>query len=185
MKFLLPKSYRVKHKILEFLAKERMKNGGLNPKQHYTFTLREISEHINEKFEDVNSQMDYLFYTKSVRCEKNEEEVTNPYCWILDKGVESYASYSFINDGKLLQSTLFNNLSTGFFQIIVAIVAVVTIILNYQDSMHYYQEVERLSKEVEDLKDQQTQLKSLAIPISTIEKGESNILLDSVGTAEN
>src|SRR5690606_33686084 len=75
----------------------------------------------------------------------------NPYCFATDQGVEIYSSFSFINDGKLLQTTLFNNLSTGFFQIIVAIIAVVTIIFNYNDSKLYYEQVNRLEQKVEGL----------------------------------
>lgn len=53
MKFITPKSHRIKHKILEFLSKERMKNGGLNQTKDYTFSLKEISEKIDEKYEDI------------------------------------------------------------------------------------------------------------------------------------
>lgn len=151
MKYFTPKSYRIKHKILEFLSKERMKNGGKNPVSKFTFSLREISDVIKEEFDDVYSISDYLYYKKLVHCTKNDKELMNPYCFATDQGVEAYSSFSFINDGKLLQTTLFNNLSTGFFQIIVAIIAVVTIIFNYNDSKLYHQQVKILEREVERL----------------------------------
>gem|GEM_PF-3449347 len=151
MKFFTPKSYRVKHKILEFLSKERMKNGGKNPVKEYTFSLKEISNSINEDFDDVYSISDYLFYKKLVYCTRNDDELMTPYCFATDKGVEAFSSFSFINDGKLLQTTLFNNLSTGFFQIIVGIIAIFTIILNYNDSKLYHQQVDNLDKRVERL----------------------------------
>lgn len=151
MKYFTPKSYRVKHKILEFLSKERMKNGGKNPVSNYTFSLKEISDSINEDFNDVYSISDYLFFKKLVYCKRNDDELMNPYCFATDLGIEAYSSFSFINDGKLLQTTLFNNLSTGFFQIIVAIIAVVTIIFNYNDSKLYHEQVKSLEQEVEHL----------------------------------
>ena len=61
MKYIIPKSYRVKHKILKFLSKERMKNAGENDIKEYTFSLREISEKIGEKYEDVYDISDYFF----------------------------------------------------------------------------------------------------------------------------
>lgn len=151
MKYFTPKSYRIKHKILEFLSKERMKDGGKNPVSEFTFSLKEICDSINEDFDDVYSISDYLYYKKLVYCQRNDNELMNPYCFATDKGVEAYSSFSFINDGKLLQTTLFNNLSTGFFQIIVAVIAVVTIILNYNDSKLYHEQVKSLEKEVERL----------------------------------
>ena len=57
MKYLIPKSYRIKHKILKFLSKERMKNGGTNPTKDFTFSLREISEKIGEKYEKSVAQI--------------------------------------------------------------------------------------------------------------------------------
>jgi len=150
MNLLIPKSYRVRHKILEFLSKERMKNGGLNPKSDWRFTIKEICSKINENSDYVNSELDYLFYKKLVRFDKNDNEKTNPYCWIDDSGVELYASKGLLNDGKLLQATLFNNISTGFFQIIVGIIAVATIIFNYMDSKLYHEEVNRLKQKVEN-----------------------------------
>ncbi|MEE1962285.1 hypothetical protein V1387_06290 [Allomuricauda taeanensis] len=151
MKYYTPKSYRIKHKILEFLSKERMKNGGKNPVAEYTFSLKKISDSINEDYNDVYSISDYLFYKKLVYCTRNDQELMNPYCFATDKGVEAYSSFSFINDGKLLQTTLFNNLSTGFFQIIVGIIAIVTIIFNYNDSKLYHEQVKMLEQEVRHL----------------------------------
>jgi len=151
MKYFTPKSYRIKHKILEFLSKERMKNAGQNPASEFTFPLRKISEIINEDFEDVYSISDYLFYKKLVHCRPNYDDLENPYCFATNLGVEAYSSFSFINDGKLLQTTLFNNLSTGFFQIIVAIIAVATILFNYNDSKLYHEQVKNLELEVERL----------------------------------
>jgi hypothetical protein len=128
-----------------------MKNAGQNPASEFTFPLRKISEIINEDFKEVYSISDYLFYKKLVHCRPNYNDLENPYCFATDQGVEAYSSFSFINDGKLLQSTLFNNLSTGFFQIIVAIIAVVTILFNYNDSKLYHEQVKNLEREVERL----------------------------------
>ncbi|MHA7943942.1 hypothetical protein ACJOV8_012775 [Formosa sp. 3Alg 14/1] len=151
MKYFTPKSYRIKHKILEFLSKERMKNGGKNPVSEYTFSLKEVCSSINENFDDAYDIFDYLCFKKLVHCTRTDENLNNPYCYITEKGIETYSSFSFINDGKLLQTTLFNNLSTGFFQIIVGIIAVVTILFNYNDSKLYHEQVKNIEQEVEHL----------------------------------
>ena len=104
MKLFVPKSHRIKHKILEFLSKERMKNGGLNQTRDYTFCLKEISIIIGEKYEDVYSISDYLFYKKLVNFVNNDKEIENPYCWVSDTGIELFSSFSLINDGKLLNA---------------------------------------------------------------------------------
>ncbi len=137
-----------------------MKNGGLNTKEDWRFTVKQISKNINENIEDVNKQLDYLFYKKLIYCEKNESEITNPYCWVRDKGIENYTSFTFINDGKLLQSTLFNNISTGFFQIIVGIIAVLTIIFSYMDSKRYREEVLELERKIENTRMHLSNLKA-------------------------
>jgi hypothetical protein len=80
MKLFIPRSHRVKHKILEFLSNQRMKNGGSNRTKDYTFSLKEISKHINEKYDDVYSISDYLFYKKLVIFVKNDDEIENPFC---------------------------------------------------------------------------------------------------------
>ncbi len=152
MKFITPKSHRIKHKILEFLSKERMKNGGLNQTKDYTFSLKEISEKIDEKYEDIYNISDYLFYKKLAHFKKNEEDIMNPYCWVSDEGIELYSSFSLINDGKLLNANLFNSCISVIFQIIVGIIAVLSILMNYQDSKIYNEKVSRLEQEVQLLK---------------------------------
>jgi len=152
MKLFIPRSHRVKHKILGFLAKERMKNGGLDQPKDYTFSLKQISKHINEKYEDVYSISDYLFYKKLVHFVKNDNEIENPFCWVTDDGIELFSSFSIINDGKLLNANLFNNCISGIFQIIVGIIAVLSIVMNYQDSKIYNEKVSKLEQEVHLLK---------------------------------
>jgi hypothetical protein len=152
MKLFIPRSHRVKHKILEFLSNQRMKNGGSNRTKDYTFSLKEISKHINEKYDDVYSISDYLFYKKLVIFVKNDDEIENPFCWVSDEGIELFTSFSLINDGKLLNANLFNSCISGIFQIIVGIIAVLSILMNYQDSKIYNEKVSRLEQEVQLLK---------------------------------
>lgn len=155
MKYLIPKSYRVKHKILKFLSKERMKNGGKNPTEQYTFSLKEISLKIKEKYEDVYDISDYLFYKKLVNFEKNEKELMNPYCWVLDDGIELYTSFELINEGKKLNTNLISTITTSILTIVITVVAVLTIIVNYQDSKIYNTTVNKLYKKVDSLEKKQ------------------------------
>jgi hypothetical protein len=47
--------------------------------------------------------MKYLiifFYKKLIHFKKKKSELINPYCWILDDGIELYPSFELINEGK-------------------------------------------------------------------------------------
>jgi hypothetical protein len=151
MKYLIPKSYRIKHKILKFLSKERMKNRGKNPTKDFTFSLREISEKIGEKYEDVYDISDYLFYKKLANFEKNENELMNPYCWVLDSGIELYSSFELINEGKKLNTNLISTITTSFLTMVITVIAFLTILMNYQDSKIYNITVDKLYKKVDSL----------------------------------
>ena len=151
MKYIIPKSYRVKHKILKFLSKERMKNGGKNDVKDFTFSLKEISEKIGEKYEDVYDISDYLFYKKLLHFIKNENELMNPYCWILDDGIELYSSFELINEGKKLNTNLISTITTSFLTVVITVIAFLTILMNYQDSKIYNITVDKLYKKVDSL----------------------------------
>ena len=127
MKLLTPKSHRIKHKILKFLSKERMKNGGLNQTKDFSFSLKEISAIIGEKYSDVYTICDYLFYKKLVYFIPNNEDIENPKCWVSDEGIETYSSFSLINDGKVLNATLYSNLTSIIFTIILGSITIFTV----------------------------------------------------------
>ena len=127
MKLFNPKSHRIKHNILKFLSKERMKNGGLNQTETFTFSLKEISEKIGEKYSDVYVISDYLFYKKLVHFIPNNEDIENPKCWVSDEGIEMYTSFSLINDGKVLNATLYSNLTSLIFTIVLGFITIFTV----------------------------------------------------------
>lgn len=127
MKLFTSKSHRIKHNILKFLSKERMKNGGLNQTEKFTFSLKEISSQIGEKYSDVYIISDYLFYKKLVHCIPNNEDIENPKCWVSDEGIEMYTSFSLINDGKVLNATLYSNLTSIIFTIILGFITIFTV----------------------------------------------------------
>ncbi|MBQ0907608.1 hypothetical protein KBJ98_02705 [Flavobacterium sp. F-328] len=146
MKFLIPKSHRIKHKILEFLSKERMKNGGLNQTKDFTFPLKEISTRIGERFSDVYTVSDYLFYKKLVYFTKNGEDVENPKCWVSDDGIELYTSFSLINDGKILNTTLYSNLTSIIFTIILGSITMFTVYSSDKNTKEIEKKVNELEK---------------------------------------
>ena len=155
MKYLIPKSYRIKHKILKFLSKERMKNGGKNSTKEFTFSLKEIAEKIGEKYEDIYDMSDYLFYKKLLHFEENKSELMNPYCWILDDGIELYSSFELINEGKKLNTNLISTITTSILTFIITVIAILSILMNYQDSKIYNETVNKLNIKVESLKSKQ------------------------------
>ena len=144
MKYLIPKSYRIKHKILKFLSKERMKNGGTNPAKDFTFSLREISEKIGEKYEDVYDISDYLFYKKLLHFIKNETELINPYCWVLDSGIELYSSFELINEGKTLNTNLYSSIITIIFTITLGAITIFTVFKSDDKSKEFESKLNEL-----------------------------------------
>lgn len=147
MKYLIPKSYRVKHKILKFLSKERMKNGGKNPVEQYTFSLKEISSKINEKYEDVYEISDYLFYKNLLHFKKNETELMNPYCCILDDGIELYSSFELINEGKTLNTNLYSNITSIIFTIILGLITMFTVFTSENKSKEFESRLNELKNQ--------------------------------------
>tara|TARA_R110002126_G_scaffold78629_1_gene195611 strand:- start:1625 stop:2113 length:489 start_codon:yes stop_codon:yes gene_type:complete len=128
-----------------------MKNGGKNSVEQYTFSLKEISSKINEKYEDVYDISDYLFYKNLLHFKKNETELMNPYCWVLDDGIELYTSFELINEGKKLNTNLISTITTAFLTVFITIIAFLTILMNYQDSKIYNTTVNKLYKKVDSL----------------------------------
>lgn len=160
MNLFAPKSYIIKHKILDFLCTEKMKNGGMNPQKDYEFTISEISDKIGYSFEDINNNLDYLYYKKYIHTKKNDNEKTNPYCFALDKGVESNSFKEIINKGKSIQSSVFNNFASGFFQIIVGLIAVFSFIITMSNNNNQKKEIELLNKKLESEQEEIKELKS-------------------------
>ena len=149
MKYLIPKSYRIKHKMLGFLSEERMKNGGLNPVEQYTFSLRYISEKIGEKYEDIYIMSDYLFYKDLLHFKKNESELMNPYCWVLDSGIELYSSFDLMNKGKELNTNLYSNIVSIFSTLILGGITIYSVYTNNTNSTKHKKEINRLEKKIE------------------------------------
>ncbi|WP_158730325.1 hypothetical protein [Flavobacterium sp. I-STPA6A] len=146
MKLLTPKSHRIKHEILEFLSKERMKNGGLNQTKDFTFSLKEISTRIGERYSDVYIISDYLFYKKLVHFIINDEDVKNPQCWVSDEGIELYTSFSLINDGKILNANLYSNLTSIIFTIILGSITMYTVYSSDKNTKEVEKKVNELEK---------------------------------------
>lgn len=129
----------------------------------------------------IYSISDYLFYKKLAHFKKNEEDIMNPYCWVSDEGIELYSSFSLINEGKLLNANLFNNSISGVFQIIVGIIAVLSIIMNYQDSKIYNERVSAMQREVNSI-----QLKlTIVSKEKLIEKNYSSNKKDNQAKTQN
>lgn len=143
MKYFTPKSYRVRHKTLMFLTKISTDNS-----KNKFASIKEISKKIKEKELDIDLQLNILWNKKLVATKKDNSGSTYTAS---TEGISEASSMSILNDGKLLNSTIFNNISSGFFQIIVGIIAVITIYYNFNDSRTYHEEVKSLKQEVENL----------------------------------
>jgi hypothetical protein len=123
-----------------------MKNGGLNQTKDFTFSLKEISEKIGEKYKDVYIISDYLFYKKLAHFIKNDDDIENPKCWISDKGIELFTSFSLINDGKILNATLYSNLTSIIFTIILGSITILTVYSSDKNSKELEKKITELEK---------------------------------------
>lgn len=135
-----------------------MKDPELKYPEKWKFTVKQISEKIGEDLKDVDIQLDYLYYKKLVHCSKNNDELKNPYSSATDDGITLFSSKSILNDGLLFGSSVFNNISTGFFQIIIAISTIISIWLTFSESNKLSDKVDKLEQQ---LKETELKLKEL------------------------
>ena len=142
---MTPKSYKYRHKILHILAEKRKTEDPKNLNlDRISMSPKSISNKSGIPLNIVDAQLDVLYKTGDI--EPNYKDPSNDF-FITDTGYSTLASKSLLNDGLLLRSQLFNNFASGAMQIIVAVIALITIIANYTT-------VERLTLKQEDLSEQ-------------------------------
>ena len=69
----------------------------------------------------------------------------NPYCWVLDDGIESYSSFELINEGKTLNTNLYSNLTSIIFTIILGSITMFTVFTSENKSKEFESKLNELN----------------------------------------
>lgn len=169
---IIPKSHRTRHKILQYLLEQRNEHQiRYNSIDNAKFTIDEISDATGIHRKHIDEQLNVLWENKLVINIPDNKYPNNPALTkylILPSGMSLASSKSILNEGKILNSQLFNNYASGIFQIIVGIIAIWTIYQNVTtinilrtENQKLQNEVTNLSKEVTNIKANITTLKLL------------------------
>jgi hypothetical protein len=170
---LIPKSYKVRHNILKFLADKRREQDPKNINvDTFAFTVTEIANQLRVKRHLVDEQLDLLYKSKEVSPKYSETEENKFF--INDQGLSTIASRTILNDGQLINSQLLNNYASALFQFIVCVVAIWTV----------YQNVTTIDSLTQENKRVQTQL-DLLLKYQLESKGHESIQNYSVDTTAN
>ncbi len=144
----VPKSYRIRHKILELLRQKRSVQQ-LNKKDinESMLTIQEIADTLNLSYNDVDGQLNVLWKRGEV-----VDENTNaiPRFIIQAEGIASASSNKYLIEGKTINSELFNNYASGFFQIIIAITAISTLFFTISTDNSTNERLDKLEQKLEN-----------------------------------
>lgn len=161
---LIPKSYKIRHGILQLLTDKRSEQQLSNlPVEKSQLTIEEIANNLRFDRKDVDQQLNVLWENKEViNIVDNQfpNDQTKTKYMVLSKGISTASSKTILNDGKAINASLFNNYSSGVFQIIVGIIAIWTIIQSTTS-------IDRLETQSETLKTVTTKMQQDIIRIDS------------------
>ncbi len=153
MNLFAPKTFNLRQQILDFLSEKRKAtNLKKNDVNESSFTITEISEHLNIMRNLVDAQMDVLYKLKQVECLR--DDIKENKFFINDAGFYASASKEPLNEGKLLNSQIFSNYSNSLFQIITAILALYTVYKSFNTVDAQNIKIEQLHKSIIKLEEQ-------------------------------
>jgi hypothetical protein len=181
----IPTSYRVRQQVLKVLFEQWQSGDAKNlSAPNRAITKEEISKKGRLNIKDVDQQLDYLFTTEDIHVIGGGDEP--PKYIILPEGMHTYASRVFINDGKLLNSQIYNNYLNAIFQGTVAVIALIAIKQSFTTVEDLKAANKLLSTEVSHIS---TELRELRISaqaqsssVDTKAKNQTNPQTDSTGT---
>lgn len=144
----IPKSYRIRHRILELLRQKRSVQQ-LNDKNinESMLTIQEIADKLKLSYNDVDGQLNVLWKTGEV-LDQNTNKI--PRFIIQADGIASASSKKYLIEGKTINSQLFNNYASGFFQIIIAITAISTLFFTISTDNATNERIDRLEQKLEN-----------------------------------
>lgn len=124
---LTPKTHLIRHKILAHLTeKRRVQQTGKKDIKEAQSTIDEIAKNIKADWNDVDQQLNVLWHEKSV-IDINTDGEPQRYM-VNSDGIALASSFQILYDGMMIRSQVFNNYTTGIFQIITGLIALFTIV---------------------------------------------------------
>lgn len=115
------------------------------PEEHNRYTIEEIAKAIKAKPDKVDEQLNFLWFKKyvfDVHSDNGTKFMISP------EGQSVASSMEYLNEGKRLNAELFNNFSSGIFQIIVGITALISLIINIDTIVNLKTELSTVKQEV-------------------------------------
>ncbi|MEY2925142.1 MAG: hypothetical protein RLZZ337_1692 [Bacteroidota bacterium] len=145
---ITPNSYKVRHSIIAFLTKERTKQQIENKDISFCqYSIDELAEKLALKKEDIDTQLNMLWFDKLV-FDINKEREPTKYI-ISPEGMAVASSMKLLNEGKMFNAKYFNNISTGFFQIVVGLTALLSLWFTYTNIQTIEKEISIISQQQE------------------------------------
>lgn len=163
---LIPKSYKVRHDILQALADKRSEqqlNGLPVEKSH--LTIDDLSKLTGHNRNLIDQQLNVLWENKDIFDIPNNTtpiDHSKTKFMILAKGISTASSKSILNDGQLINSQLLNNYASALFQFVVCVIAIWTIYQNQTSIDSLTQENKRVQRQLDLLLKYQLESKERA-----------------------
>ena len=120
------------------------------PPEFCQLTVSDISKAISFTEHDVDIQLNMLWHKKLVATIDDSSPLK---FMITTEGMSIGSSMEILNNGKLLNSQIFNNFSSGLFQILIAIAAIVSLVLNFTTVNKVEKELTKTQLELEYIKE--------------------------------
>ena len=153
MNLFVPKTYKVRQRILDFLSERRKAiDRKRNDVNECAFTISEISEQLKIKRGLVDNQMDVLYKLNQVGTIRDNTEENRFF--INEVGFYASSSKEPFNEGKLLNSQIVSNYTNSFFQIITGIIALYTVYKTYTTIDAQNIKLEQVQKSILKLEEQ-------------------------------
>lgn len=112
-------------------------------------TLTEIVIAVKRDRKDVDEQLDVLYHSKDIDAIKRKEGENSFF--ISEKGFATAGANTILNDGKVVNSQLYNNYASAAFQILTGLTALATIIFSFATVTDLQNENSELKKELEKM----------------------------------
>jgi hypothetical protein len=113
------------------------------------FTTSEIATGLRLDRGLVDEQLDVLYHNKEVDVIHNSKEENKFF--INEKGFSTVASMTILNEGKVINSQLYNNYASTIFQILTGLTALATIVINFASVTDLKEENKQIRQQIEQI----------------------------------
>lgn len=147
---LVPKSHKVRHQVLKFLSdKRKSTNMKTFDSENSAFTKSEIATGLKLDRGLVDEQLAVLYINKEVDVLRKANDENKFF--INDKGFATVASRTILNDGKIINSQLYNNYASTVFQVLTGLTALATIVINFASVTDLKEENKQIRLQIEEI----------------------------------